>query len=185
MNFQAEGVFSMAKARRTQSMRPLTSHKIEKNIKTNAEIDSVSSISSSASLAEMKAADFQPIASTSTGLRSDSTSFKEVELQPLAEKSKRTGSVISINLEDASASTHSDGNIDPVRDGVYARIQKAMLRYGAAAGLGSVVGIGGWEEKLFSDDNNCTQVNNTGKHENPVNSTDLYEDSDEIINPLA
>lgn len=115
-----------------------------------------------------------------------------MDLQPFVEKTKRTSSINSVSLNEASTSTHSDGHINPARDGVFARVRSAMLRYGSAVAIGSTVGVAGYEvnRKLFPDNNNITQVNNnitqvnnTEKYQNSAKSSSL--DSDEISNPLG
>lgn len=133
IDFQVGGTLtgtSMAKTRRTQSMRPLTSHthKPENIGLGKTQTQSGSSISSSAStapLTEIKAADSQPIPSTSSlsGRQIDGTSFKEVDLRPLSERTRHTSSINSVDLIDPSISTHSDGHINPARDGVFARVR--------------------------------------------------------------
>lgn len=199
IDFQVEGALSMAKTRRTQSMRLLTSHKTENNIKTHTQSGSESAGSS---LTELRAPNSHPIASTSTGKKFDSTTFEEVDLTPLVEQARRTGFINSINLNEASSSTHSNGNINPARDGVFARIRSAMLRHGTAGVIGSAIGVGGFEikKKLFPGEFNDTHVNNTqvdsSKYKKLFISTDNIKknsisvnndttpDYDGIINPL-
>lgn len=183
IDFQVGGalsITSIAKARRTQSMRPLTYRRSGNNLNTQS-----GSESSGSSITELRtAADSQPIASTSARKEIDSTSFKEVDLHPLVEKAKRTSFINSVDLNEASLSTHSNGNINPGRDGVFSRVRNAMLRYGAAVAIGSVVGVGGFEvkEKLFPVHNNTniTQVNNIQKYQD----SNTTPDPDGIINPM-
>lgn len=194
-DFHVEGTLSATSITRThriQSRGPLTSYRSGSNLKTHTRSGSESSGSS---LTEQQtAADSQPIASTSTGKKIDSTDFNEVDLQPLVEKQKRTSFINSVNLNEASVSTHSiNGNINPAIHGVYARVRSAMLRYGSAVAIGSAVGVGGLEvnKKFFPDynnNNNITQVNDTQvinieKNQKSVNN--VTPDSDGIINLIG
>lgn len=153
-------------------------------------ISPISSPSSKSSLTELKVVDSQPIPSTSTGIKIDSTRFTEVDLQSIPEKTRRTSSssINSISLHEASITTNSDGNINPNRNGVYARVRNSLLRYGAAGVIGSAAGVVGFEvNKQLSPDNNNnnnTQINNITKYPVSVNSTNTTLDSDGIINPM-
>lgn len=170
-NFHVKGTLtsSIAKTRRTQSMRSPTSHKNGNNLQAQ----SGSSLSSTASLTELKATDSQP--STSNARRIDSMNFREIDLQPHTNRLHT-----QVDLHDASAVTHNSGNINPARDGVYARVRNAMLRYGAAAAIGSAIGATGIELKkmLYPDNNN----NNNNITENITENITLV--SNEINNPL-
>lgn len=195
-DFQVGGALSIAsitKTRRTQSMRPIIPR--SGNIRNRNTQSGSESSSSSINELQSAGADSQPIASSSsTGKEIDSTSFKEVELQPFVEKTKRTSFINSVNLNEASVSTQSNGNINPARDGVFARVRSAMLRYGSAVAIGSVVGVGGSEvkKKLFPNNNNnmnITQVNNTQEVNNNIKRyqdsvINTTTDSDGISNPI-
>lgn len=212
IDFQVGGTLtgsSMLKTRRTQSMRPLTSHthKTENTGLGKTQTQSRSSISSSAStapLTEIKAADSEPIPSTSSlsGIQIDSTSLKEVDHRQLSERTRHTSLIESIDLNDPSISTHSDGSINPSRDGVFARVRNTILRYGSAGVIGAAVGVGGFELKkhFFADNNNnnsqendigqqqkssnsSTQLNNIGYHQKTANIS--TQNVEEITNPLG
>lgn len=177
-DFHVEGTLSSAaKTHRIQSKRLLTSRKAGNNLQAqHAQSDASLSASSTSSLTELKAADSQPIASTSNGVQIDSMSFKEVDLQApsMVDGIKHIRFIHSIDLSDASRVTQNiDGNINPARDGVFARVRKAMLRYGSAAAIGSAIGVTGVElkKKLLLDNAN-----------NVENTTTI--DSIEITNPL-
>lgn len=184
--FQVEGTLSsMAKTRRTQSMRPLASHKTNgNNLETHSQSGSQSSFSSASTATELHApaVGSQPIASTSIGKQFASTSFKEVDLRPLTDNLQHTRQLSSISLHDASIATHSDGgNIDPTRHGVFARVRSTMQRYGSAVVIGAAVGVGGIEAyNHFFPGNNKTQVNNT----QVISVNNKAKDLDEIYNPL-
>lgn len=156
VNFQADGTLSpstLAKTRRTQSMRPLsTVHRTENILRTQS--DTLSAISSSSldlSMTGSEIIDSRPIASSSSSARQIDTSvLKEVELTPLIEKTKRVNFINTPNLHEASVATYSDGNINPARDsawctfrpGVLSRVKK-ILQYGSLALAGSAIGAGG------------------------------------------
>lgn len=195
--FRVEGTLTstMAKnARRSQSMRLLTTttqsrktgNMIEtKDTHTQSGSPSSSSSSSTTSLTELQATDSQPI-------RIDSgTSFKDVDLKPsssIADRTRHTSLLHSVDLHEASMPTQSiDGRVNPARDGVFARVRNAILRYGTAAAIGSAIGVtvvSGAELKkqLFPDSNNNKNDNIT---ENSINTTTTTTiDSKEINNPM-
>lgn len=190
-NIQVKGGFSpssAAKARRTQSMKTLPSHGIEFIPEMEVRSGSISSTASdssmntrigadsqtielSSSLAsdsfanKHKTVDSQPIESTSSVVRSSSLSLAEVESQPLVKKSNRVKiNDNPVNLNDASTMTHTNGRINPVRDGVFARARNSVLRNVPSAGVGFVAGVGiarsVASKQLFQGDNN-TQMNDT------------------------
>lgn len=163
-DFQVGGALS-AKARRAQTTRLLTT-------RNNLDVQRAGSTSSLNG-----AADSRSTASTASGGRIDSTSFKEIDLQP-ADRARHSSLLQSIDLGEASMGVNTE-NFDPARDGVFARVRKAMLRYGAAAAIGSAVGVGGLEVKrqLFPDSSN-----NTEKYQSVVENT--TDDSHGIFNPL-
>lgn len=175
-DFKAKAILTMVKTRRTQSMRPLTSYKRENNIHTKPLSNSRSS--SASSLTEIKATDRQPIPSTSTGKRIDTASLQEVDHRPLLEKTKHVGFVDLPNLNEASVSTHRNGDINPSRDGVYSRVRSAFLGFGAAVAVGSAIGVGG-----VVIDRHFIHNNNSATENISVNKTfqQLFDD-DEISN---
>lgn len=145
-NFKTEASLSttsIMKARRTQSMRPLTSHKVENNLNIQTRGESLSSSASDTSLIEIKPTDPQPLPSTSSQQQISTTRLQEADFHPLIKKPKHVSIVIPPNLNEASASTHSNGQINPARDGVYARVRNAFLQFGAAAVVGTAIGAGG------------------------------------------
>lgn len=180
INHQVEGMLT-AKIRRTQSLRPRTIQRAENLLNVNTQSGSLSSISSFAStstLSELQAAESQPIASASSRKQIDSARFKNVDLHPLAEKTKHVSFINSVNLDEASASTYSDGHIDPSRDGVFARVRNTLLRYGSAAALGTAIGAGGVViDQHFFHNNNISETFTT-------KTTSERSVDDEITNPL-
>lgn len=161
--------------RRTQSMRPLMSHKAKSNINVRTRSDSFSSTSSVASdsaLTEHNKAEAQPIATSS---KKHSADFSEVDLQSTVEKSKHVSFGKSINLNEASVAT--DGNINPARDGAFARLQ-SVLRYGTGAAIGTAIGLGGAVINQRLNQN----ITETAK---VATNTTLSEMLDDIINPLG
>lgn len=185
-NVQVKGMLSassITKARRTQSMRPLTFHRTENKLNTRTQSGSLSSISSSAStssLSEHKATDSHPIPSTSSRKQIDGTSFKEVDLHPLVEKTKQVSFISSVNLNEASVSTHSDGQINPTREGVHARVRSALLRYGSAIAIGTAISAAG-----VVIDQRFIHNNNTETSLFPANTTPQQSaDEDGVINHI-
>lgn len=177
---RVEGILgSVGKTSRTQSMRQLTSRRTGQSGSSSSS-SSTTSLKTSDVTAAAAAADLQPmIASTSTGRRIDSMSLREVNIQPMMERTRHNSLHYSLDLHDASRATHSiDGNINPARDGVFARVRDAMLHYASVAGVGVIVGASGVElkHKLYPD--NCTNDareninnNNTENTENTENTT--------------
>lgn len=125
---------SLATVRRMQPMRTPA-----------ARSGSVSSFSSSASETSSKqhTIESEPIQSTSTGKRSKITEMVEEDLQPMIGSPKHVSFMQTVDLCEASIATHSYGNIDPTRDGVFARVRSVVLRFGVAASIGTAVGAGG------------------------------------------
>lgn len=164
---------NFVKTRRTQSMRPLVSHKTKSNPNTQAQSSSHSSSASDTSLTEIKSTDPQPIPSTSSVKRISSMDLKEVDLRPLSEQTKHVNFINSVNLNEASAQTHSEGGqINPTRDGVFSRVRSAFLRFGTAAVAGTAIGAGSTViDQRFIHNVNGTQV----KSENVSTSTSVDE----------
>lgn len=100
------------------------------------------------------------------------------EHQPLVEReSKHVRVSSSINLIDPVAGTQSE-HLDPLRDGVLARMRNRMFRYGSAAAVGSAIGAGGLvvaKQLLYNQNNyNITQPMKTT--ENLSNQTQNNDD---------
>lgn len=168
---QVESTFpssAAAKVRRTQSMKA-SSYNSELRPKTRPVSPSTSSTSSTAS----RIAETEPMASTSALLQ-------EIDIKPIVEESKRVRFGSATSLVDPMAVTHSE-NLDPARDGVFARMRNAMVRYGSAAAIGSALGAGVLAAKQLLSQNNTMQsvvVNTTTQ--NLSNQTDY----DGIDNPF-
>lgn len=152
-----ESFFSMAKARRSQSMRTYTRANVESNL-LNRSSRSGSSSSPSGSKATLVRPKTNPIASTSnqkatdTELQSKSSidqNLKEIEIQPLVDSDTlHIRAASQLSLREASIGTHSGGSLNPARDGVRARVQNILQRNGAsvavAAAVGTGIGVGGF-----------------------------------------
>lgn len=171
IKIQVESTFSSSaavKARRTQSMRASA---LKPELNVNVRPVSHSSTSSTSSITSLKDTDSKSMASTS--------GFKENEFHPLAEKSKHV-SFTEADLREVSAQTHNDV-LDPTRDGVYARMQRILTRYGSAAVVGTAIGVGGGlAADHFLNQNNKTQVVSMNTTHNLSNQTEF----DSIFNPL-
>lgn len=112
---------------------------------THSRSGSVSSFSSSHSedsISRYQTGESEAIQSTSTGKRAGKSEFKEVELRPMINSPKHVSFMKAVDFSDASTSTHTHGNINPARDGARARMRNAVLRFGAAAVVGTAVGAG-------------------------------------------
>lgn len=177
---QVESAFSAAKVRRTQSVR-LPSYNSELIPKTRPA--STSSITSTAS----HKVEFESKSASTSSFQPEIDQHQhhhhqETALKPLLEgesNSKHVRFMGSASLIDPNAGTQSE-NIDPTRDGVFARVRNRMLRYGSGAVIGSAIGAGGLAAKqlLFQNNNNTTRPMNSTQ--NLSNQTD-YED---ISNPF-
>lgn len=82
-------------------------------------------------------------------------------------------------MNEASISTQSDGFIIPSRDGVYARVRNAILRYGASAAIGTAIGVAGVVVDQRFIHNNSSEI-----PLHPKNVTSKHLDVDGIINAL-
>lgn len=110
---------TLAKARRTQSMRPLS-------YESRTNVQPTGSSSATLSLERTHNQKTQSMPSTSA----DATASIMKETNHLEEPMKtsgiqKVGSLSSINLEEAVRMTNSE-IIDPARDGVYARVRNAI-----------------------------------------------------------
>lgn len=157
VNFKVEASFSTAtltKARRTQSMRPIGVHKTESSPNTHTRSESV---------IEIKPSDPQPIPSTSGVKRTNSIDLKEAELEPLVEQSKHVRFISTVNLNDVSMQTQSEGGqINPSRDGVFARARNAFVQFGSSVVAGTALGSGAAvAHSLLKNENNVTLASTT------------------------
>lgn len=162
------------KIRRTQSVRLPTSNS-EFGLKPRPASPSTSSTSSITSHNVENESETKPLASTS--------SFQQeidIKSKPIAEEeSRHVHFESSASLIDPMAMTQGE-RLDPMRDGAFARLRNAMLRYGSAAGVGAAIGTGGFAVKqLLLQNNNNTQLLSTQKSNDQNDS-----DSDSVSNPF-
>lgn len=186
IDFQTEGAMStlsLAKARRTEAARPLTSYKTE--IDGRSRSDSISS-SSGGSIPEIRSSDSHPIPSTSAGMQFSETNMQEIDLQPLVKNVKKVGSAQANlpNLQEAASGTHV-ADINPTRDGFYSRVRSAFLQFSSAVVVGSAVGAGGaviGEHLLhnISFTNSTTFFANETKLNANETTNTLFHDVDEL-----
>lgn len=66
----------------------------------------------------------------------------ESERMPMIERAKHVRFMETVDLHDATIGTNSNGNLNPARDGVFARVRSAILLYGGAAVVGTGIGAG-------------------------------------------
>lgn len=142
---------TLVKVRRTQSMRPLTSRKTVNDLQSTDRSGFHSSSASDVSITELKHDDPQPFPSTSTGKRAGVISPPEIEHKPLVDKATHVNFAEHPNVHETSASTHRNGEIDPTRDGVHARIRNAFTRFGTVAVVVTAIGVGGLAVQNFSE----------------------------------
>lgn len=135
---------TLVKVRRTQSMRPLTSRKTVNDLQSTDRSGFHSSSASDVSITELKHDDPQPFPSTSTGKRAGGVTPPEIEHKSLVDKTKHVNFAELPNVHDAAAMTHQNGV------GVHARIRKAFTRFGTAAMVVTVIGVGGLAVQNFS-----------------------------------
>lgn len=88
----------------------------------------------------------KPMASTSTFQQEIGVERQEIDLKPLTEAEAKRVRLIEPNFVDPLAVTQSE-HLDPMRDGVFARMRNNALRYGAAAAIGSSISAGGLAAK--------------------------------------
>lgn len=130
---ETEASMSSSGLKRTQSMRPLI-HQSRTEPQTQSRR---SSSSSAASVSEHQHIEESrnPVASTSN---SKQVKFEE-EMQRL-----RSASTLNVNLEEAVRATNAE-HLDPTRDGVYARLNHGLAKYGVAVVVGSALTVGAFE----------------------------------------
>lgn len=170
---------ALAKARRTQSMKPL-SYEIRSNVQPTG------SSSATLTLERQHNQKTQPLASTSA----DATASIMKEEANHFEKPMKTsgiqkvGSFSSINLEEALRATNSE-ILDPARDGVYARVRNAIrnqisnVAIGTASG--SAIGAAGFQlSHIFTQ-----LIQNTTTTAKPTTTTTVSKiDPDGITNNI-
>lgn len=134
-------------------------------------VSRASSISSFTSQASTSRLDTSPkVVATS----SKKAVFAENAREPLL---KTTRQRQIINLDEAFEQTNGV-NINPTRDGVYARVKKILLQSGAALTIGAGIGAGSiLFEEHFNHNNNKTYYNNK-------NNTEALLSKDDISNPV-
>lgn len=169
LNSEVKAAFSTASVARVGRIQPIRLFASGKPVNTpnvHTRSGSVSSVSSFSTLASetsftqpkpiqtepilSRASDFngvelQPISEGELRPISESgyRPMSESELQPMIERARHVSFMETVDLHDASAATHSNGNINPARDGVFARVRSATLRFGIAAVVGTSIGAGG------------------------------------------
>lgn len=179
ISFHVKGTFSatsIARARRVHSHRQTTQNNL--NIHTQSgSLSSFSSAASDSSLTGGKITNSEPIASTSSAKKNERTGFKEADLRPLVDNKKQVTFLDSVNLDEASAATHSaDGDINPSRDGVFARVRSALIAFGASAAVGGAIGVGGVVIDRQFIHNNISEVS--------VNTTSPQSIDIDVNNPI-
>lgn len=126
---------TLSKARRTQSMKPL-SYESRSNVQPSG------SSTATLSLERQHNQKTQPM--TSTSADATASIMKEEPMKTIG--IQKVGSFPSINLEEAMRATNSE-IIDPARDGVYARVRNAIRNQISNAAIGtatgSAIGAGG------------------------------------------
>lgn len=143
---QVEAVISASKIRRTQSLSSRagqqTIPEIPINTKSTSARSSSSSISSSSH--HLNTAETEPL-DTTLRRQSNSLLASESEQQALIERSNHAEIIsgASINLNEAAHVTHG-AHLDPLRDGVLARVRRIIQRYGVGFAVGSAIGAGGY-----------------------------------------
>lgn len=158
---QVKSTIPSTKIRRAQTMR--------------AQRTRPSSTSSSSSTAShIVESESKPLASTSA--------FSEIVIKPIVEEEPRHvrfGS--SSSYIDPMAVTQGE-HLDPARDGAFARIRNAVVRYGSAVGIGAAVSAGGFAVKqILFQNNNSTQTNFMNMSQNLSEQTD----NDVVINSIS
>lgn len=174
---------SVTRVGRIEPIRLFASNKPASIPNVHTRSESVSSVSSFSTLAsetsftQPKPIQTDPIPSTSSSFngveirpnsQSEHRPISESELytsfdserQPMIERAKHVRFMESIDLHDASRATHSNGNINPARDGVFARVRGTVLRFAAAAAVGTAIGATGAviTRNFIQNNNNVNEV---------------------------
>lgn len=88
----------------------------------------------------------------STSFAGEQISLKEIKLHE-TDEAPEVRNVLDLNFRDSIPST----NIDPSRDGVFARLGKATFRYGVAASTGSAATLFGIEIQKYLKNKSTTE----------------------------
>lgn len=178
-----------AKARRAQSMRPLT-----QMTEFSSSLQSAASSSSLATaLAQQnmdvktkpKAASSSPaIAEVLPSTSKDqsktigpcaSECLQEVDLRPLIEDRR---SSLHASFQAALQGTHSGGNLNPARHGVFARVRNALLQHSVSTAIGIGIGVGVSQlEQSFQNESTHFDVNATTSVSNTTNDSIILSNS--------
>lgn len=101
------------------------------------------------------------------------SNFREIDLQEhqhLVVKPKRVSFAAAVDLTDASVATHRGREqLDPTRDGVFARVHRILFQNVAPVAVGAVVGIGGYE--VIKSNINRTTLPPTTTIKTPVSNS--------------
>lgn len=175
-------MLSAAKARRTQSMKALSHNsEINPNVRTRS-----TSTSSASSVTSLKKVETESIASSSSST-SSSTGFKEIDLKPVVEKSKRVTFTSGVDLRETVSSMHDAAQ---TQTGVYTRMRNTLRRHGLRVVASSAIATGGFAvgmnfnyiKQTFTSSTITSNVSNNTI--NVVNSTQTIDYDDDIINKL-
>lgn len=167
---------------RSQSMRPLLQRS---RIQTNLNQQPGRS-SSSPTLSTTN-----PLASTSTLIKDRKSSktcatcdLKEVNLRETEalNEASHVRNFFDIDLTEADSGTYN-ANLDPSKDGVFARVRKILQRYGTFVAIGSAIGVGG--SVIHQHFNNSgTHANTTSLQMSNQNNQTIANNADDELNNM-
>lgn len=196
---------------RSQSMRPLVGRS-KSNQPSQSARSSTSSAGSSSSMIQSipLETDSKTKPVVASEIKEKKAMSKAVNFQPeavvmdeavLMNEAESMRRVSRINLDEVSAATHSE-RLNPLQDGVYARVRRILQQYGIPVGVGTAVGVGlgvGAGIGEYQIRNNfygnvsttrtlvsttTTKVNTPTTSKSPMIISSTTVSSDEIINPL-
>lgn len=170
---QVESVFSSSARGRSQSMRGLIRRPQTNSYEQSARSSTSSSSASASTSTQVQNREAKPSTSAvaKKTVRIEEKGLENVDLQYEHEFMRNA-------LQEATAGTNSP-QLNPARDGVYARLRKNLFRNGASFVVGLAAGVG------FNFGSNLTQIFKSDNFESTTAHTNnTSNNDDEIINKL-
>lgn len=131
----------------------------------------------------------QPASSASSS--SNIHGFNEVQLRPLIDETSYNRLPLQFDLQEATSGSHTGMQLNPARDGVYARIRKILRKHSLPAAVGFTfgvaTGIGGvnYVGKMSNNSKHSSKIENYESSTLKIVSSTMETDiEDDIMNKI-